>query len=115
VERERNERYEQDAHSSSNANAHVVLWFVCLTVCWLVASLVEPSQEKEERFVNEAIGTTDAGWNSVANHPTELGTERVREEVEVGEAQATSVELQWEEVEVLSKQMRPKRWAKPRH
>jgi len=92
-----------------DANALVVLWFACLAVCWPVASPVEPFQEKEERFVNEAIGTTDAGWNSVANHPTELGTKRVGEEVEAGEAQATSVGLQWEVVEALSKRMRPKR------
>jgi hypothetical protein len=39
--------------------------------------------------VNEATGTTDAGWNSVANHPKGLGKGRVREEVEVQEAQAT--------------------------
>jgi len=51
----------------------------------------------------------------VANHPTGLGKERVREEVEMGEAQATSVELQWGEVEELSKQMRRKRWAKQQH
>ena len=65
--------------------------------------------------MNEATGPTDVGWNSVANHPTGLGKERVREEVEMGEAQATSVELHWGVVEALSKQMRPKRWAKQRH
>jgi hypothetical protein len=57
--------------------------------------------------VNEATGPTDAGWNSVANHPTGLGKERVREEVEVEEAQAP--------LETLSKQMRRKREAKPPH
>jgi hypothetical protein len=41
--------------------------------------------------------------------------EQVRQEVEMGEAQATSVELQWREEEALSKQMRPKRWAKQQH
>ena len=59
--------------------------------------------------MNEAIGTTDAGWNSVANHPKELGKERVREEVEVEEAQAPSETLhwgEWGEWETLSKQMR---------
>ena len=56
-----------------------------------------------------------AEWNSVANHPTGLGKERVREEVEMAEAQATSVELQWEEGETLSKQMCLKRWAKQEH
>ena len=65
--------------------------------------------------MNEATGTSDAGWNSVANHPTGLGMERAREEMEQGEAQAPSEELQWEKVETLSKQMRPKRWAKQRH
>jgi len=48
----------------------------------------------------------------VANPPTGLGKERVREEVEMGEAQATSVELQWREAEALLKQMRRKREAK---
>ncbi len=86
-----------------------------LPVYWLVSSPIEASQKKEERFVNEATGTTDAGCNSVANHPKGLGKERVREEVEMGEAQATSVELPWGEVEALSKQMRRKRWAKPQH
>ena len=62
--------------------------------------------------MNEATGTSDAGWNSVANHPTGLEKERVREEVEMGEAQATSVELQWGEVEALLKQMRRKGRAK---
>jgi hypothetical protein len=57
--------------------------------------------------VNEATGSTDAGWNSVANHPTGLGKEQVREEVEVDEAQATS--------ETLSKQMRRKREATAPH
>jgi len=51
--------------------------------------------------VNEATETTDVGGNSVANHPTGLGAERVREEGEMGEAQATSVELQWEEEALL--------------
>jgi len=57
--------------------------------------------------VNEATATSDAEWNSVANHPTGLGKERVREEVEVEEAQVPS--------ETLSKQMRGKREAKPPH
>ena len=68
-----------------------MLGFVCLTVCWLVSSPVEPYQKEEEPFVNEATETTDAGGNSVANHPKGLGTERVREE---GGAQAMSMELQ---------------------
>jgi len=89
-----------------------VLGFVCLTVCWLVSSPVEPYQKEEEPFVNEATETTDAGGNSVANHPKELGTERVWEEAERGEAQATWVELQWGEGEALLKQMRRKRGAK---
>ncbi len=55
--------------------------------------------------MNEATGTTDAGGNSVPNHPKGLGKERVREEVE----------LQWGEVEALSKQMSRKRWAKQAH
>ena len=109
------ERYGRGAHSTRDANAHVELGFVSLAVCWLASSPVEASQKKEERFVNEATGTTDAGWNSVANHPKGLGKERVREEVEMGEAQATLVELQWEEVEALSKPMRRKRWAKQQH
>jgi hypothetical protein len=78
----------------------------------LISSPVEPSQEKEERFVNEAIETSDAAENSVANYPTELGTERVREEGELGEAHALSVELQWGAVEALSKQVCGKRGAK---
>jgi hypothetical protein len=92
-----------------------VLGFVCLIGCWLVSSPVEASQKEEERFVNEATGTTDAGENSVANHPKGLGKEWVREEVEMGEAQATPVELQWGEGEALSKQRGRKRWAKQRH
>jgi len=92
-----------------------VLWFVCLAVWCLVASPVEPYPKKEELFVNEATGTSDAGGNSVANHPKGLGKERVREEVEVEEAQATSAELQWAEVEALSKQMSRKRWATQPH
>jgi len=81
----------------------------------LISSPVESPQEKEEPFVNEATETSDAGWNSEANHPTGLGTERVgeEEEEELGEAQAISMELQWEEV--LLKQMREKRGAKQRH
>jgi hypothetical protein len=63
--------------------------------------------------VSEATETSDAGWNSVANHPTGLGTERVREEVEQGEAEAPSVEFQWGEA--LSKQMGRREWAKQRH
>ncbi len=63
--------------------------------------------------MNEAIETSDAGGNSGANHPTGLGTERVREEGELGEAHATSVELQWGKGEGLLKQMRRKRGAKP--
>ena len=70
---------------------------VCLTVCWRVSAPVEPEQKKAEPFVNEAIEPIDAGGNSVANHPTGLGTERVREEEKMGEAQAMPVELQWEE------------------
>lgn len=62
--------------------------------------------------MNEATGTSDAGGNSVANHPKGLGKERVREEVEVEEAQAKSEQLQWGEVEALSKQMSRKRLAK---
>lgn len=65
--------------------------------------------------MNEATGTTDAGWNSVANHPKELGKERVQEEVEVEEAQATSEKLHWGEVETLSKQLRRERQAKSPH
>jgi hypothetical protein len=68
--------------------------------------------------VNEATGTSDAGWNSVANHPKGLGKERVRGEVEVEEAQAPSEKLQWREVgewETLSKEMCRKRQAKPPH
>ena len=91
---------------------HVVLGFVSLAVCSLFSSDVEASQKEEGRFANGAVGTTDAGWNSVANRPIGLGKERVRGEVGVGEAQATSAELQWEEVEALSKQMYRKRWAK---
>jgi len=94
---------------------HVVLGFACLAVCWLVSSPIEASQKKEERFVNEATGTTDAGGNCVANHPTGRGKERVREEVEMGEAQAPSEKLQWGEVEMLSKQKRRKREAKQQH
>jgi hypothetical protein len=63
-----------------------VLWFVGLTVCWLISSPTERSQEKEEPFVSEATEKSSAGWNSVANHPTGLGMERVREVVEQGEA-----------------------------
>jgi hypothetical protein len=65
--------------------------------------------------VNEAIETSDAGGNSVANHPKGLGAKRVREEGEMGEAQATSVELQWGEGEALLKQMRRKKGAKQEH
>jgi len=74
---------------------------------------MERSQEKEEPFVSEATEKSSAGWNSVANHPTGLGTERVQEEVEQGEA--PSVELQWREVDVLSKQMCWKGGAKQQH
>jgi hypothetical protein len=86
-----------------------VLSFACLAVCWLVSSPVEASQKKEERFVNEATGTTDAGGNCVANHPKGLGKERVREKVEIGEAQAPSERFHWGEVEALSKQKCRKR------
>jgi hypothetical protein len=56
---------------------------------WLVASLVEAFQEKEEPFVNGAHEKRSAGWNSEANHPKERGRARVREAVvKVGEAQA---------------------------
>ncbi len=89
-----------------------MLWFVCLAVWCLVSSPVAPYPKKEELFVNEATGTSDAGGNSVANHPKGLGKERVREEVEVEEAQAKSEKLQWGEVEALSKQMSRKRLAK---
>ena len=65
--------------------------------------------------MNEATGTTDAGGNSVPNHPKGLGKEQVREGIEVEEAQAMSAELQWGEVEALSKQMSRKRWAKQPH
>ncbi len=109
------ERYERDAHSMRDANVHVGLGSVSLAVCCLFSSPVEAYQKEEEPFVNEATGTTDAGWNSVANHPKGLGKERVREEVEVQEAQATSAKLQWGEEEALSKQMRWKRWAKKPH
>jgi hypothetical protein len=81
-------------------------------VCSLVSSAVEASQKEEGRFANEATGTTDAEWSSVANHPTGPGKERVRGEAEMGEAQATAAELQWGEAEALLKQMRRKRWAK---
>ncbi|BCL79191.1 hypothetical protein ccbrp13_16560 [Ktedonobacteria bacterium brp13] len=64
--------------------------------------------------MSEATETSDAGWNSVANHPTGLGTERVPEEVEQGEAYATSVKFQWGEVEALSKQTGRRWWAKQR-
>jgi hypothetical protein len=76
----------------------------------LVACLAERSEEKAERFVNEATETSDAGWNNVANHPKEQETERVREVVGWGKAQATLAGLR--EVEVRSKQMRGKKWAK---
>jgi hypothetical protein len=105
VEHWRNERYERDAHSSSDANVHVVLGFVHRMAWGLFSSPVEPYQKEEWPFVNEATGTTDAGGNSVPNHPKGLGKERVREEVE----------LQWGEVEALSKQMSRKRWAKQAH
>ena len=81
-------------------------------LCRQASSPVELSQEKEEPFVSEATAPSNAAGNSEANHPTELGTERVREERELGEAHATSVELQWVEVEALSKQVCGKRGAK---
>jgi len=65
--------------------------------------------------VNEAIETSDAGGNSVANHPKEPGAKRVREEGEMGEAQAMVVELQWREGEALLKQMQRLGGAKPQH
>ncbi len=86
-----------------------------LPVCCLVSSPVEAYRKEAGWFVNEATGTSDAGWNSVANHPKELGKERVREEVEVEEAQATSEKLQWGEAETRSKQMHRKRQAKAPH
>src|SRR6266478_3305692 len=49
-----------------------------LPVCCLVSSAVEAYRKVAGWFVNEATGTSDAGWNSVANHPKELGKERVR-------------------------------------
>jgi hypothetical protein len=101
------ECYGRDAHATRDANAHVESGFVSLAVGSLVSSPVEAEQKKAARFVNEATGPTDAGWNSVANPPTGLGTERVREEVEGEEAQATS--------ETLSKQRRGKREAKAPH
>ena len=67
------ERYERDAHSTRDANVHVGLGSVYLAVCCLFSSPVEAYQKGEEPFVNEATGTTDAGWNSVANHPKGLG------------------------------------------
>ena len=79
---------------------------------WLVASLVEAFQEKEEPFVNAAPEKRSAGWNSEANHPKELGRARVREAVvKVGEAQAHPEELQEGEVEEQSKPRCQKRWA----
>jgi hypothetical protein len=65
--------------------------------------------------VSEATEKSSAGGNSVANHPTGLGKERVREVVEMGEAPAGSLELQWGEGEALLKQMRRKRGAKQEH
>ena len=62
--------------------------------------------------MSEASEKSSAGENSVANHPIELGTERVGEEGERGEAHVTSVDLQWG---ALSKQMSRKREAKQRH
>jgi len=90
-----------------------VIWCVYLAVYWLVSSPTERSQEKEGSFVSEADEKSSAGWNSGANHPTGLGTERVQEEVE--QAGALSVELQWGEVDALSKQVCWKGGAKPQH
>ena len=101
------ERYGQDAHSTRDANAHVVRGCVSLAVGYLVSFPVEAEQKEAARFVNEATGPTDAGWNSVANPPTGRGKERVREEVEGEEAQAPS--------ETPSKQRRRKREAKALH
>ena len=63
--------------------------------------------------MSEATEKSSAGWNSEANHPTELGTQRVQEEVEQGGA--LSVEIQWGEVDALSKQVRWKGGAKQQH
>lgn len=96
------ERYGQDAHATRDANAHVERGCVSLEVGSLVSFPVEAEQKEAARFVNEATGPTDAGWNSVANLPTGRGKERVREEVEGEEAQAPS-------------EMRRKREAKALH
>ncbi len=101
------ERYGRGAHSTRDANAHVAFGFVFLAVRSRVASPVAAEQKEAGRFVNEATGTSDAEWNSVANHPTGLGKERAREEVEGEEAQGPS--------ETLSKQRRRKREAKAPH
>lgn len=65
--------------------------------------------------MNEATGPSDAGWNSVANHPKGLGKERVRGEVEVEEAQTLSKKLQWGQGETRLKEMCRKREAKALH
>lgn len=65
----------------------------------LVSPLVEAPEKKEERFVNEATGTTDAVENSVANHPIGQGKVLVREEVEKQADQAMSQQHQCEEVQ----------------
>ena len=101
------ERSGRDAHATRDANAPVESGCVSLAVCARVASPVAAEQKEAGRFVNEATGPTDAGWNSVANHPTGLGKERVREGVEVEEAQTPS--------ETRSKQLRWKKEAKAPH
>ena len=101
------ERYGRGAHSRRDANAHVACGFVLLAVRSRVASPVAAERKEAGRFVNEATATSDAEWNSVANHPTGLGKERAREEVEGEEAPGPS--------ETLSKQRRRKREAKAPH
>src|SRR5271157_4416247 len=105
------ERSGQDAHAMRDANAHVVCGCVSLAVGSLVSFPVEAEQKEAARFVNEATGPTDAGWNSVANPPTGRGKERIkeriREEVEGEETQAPS--------ETPSNQRRRKREAKALH
>ena len=101
------ECYGRDAPATRDANAPVESGCASLAVGSRVSSPVEAEQQEAARFVNEATGPTDAGWNSVANPPTGLGKERVREEVEGEEAQAT--------FEMLSKQRRRKREATPPH
>jgi len=79
---------ERNAHSTRDANVHVVFGCVSLAMGRPVSPPVEASQKKKEQLVNEATGPSDAGWSCVANHSRGPGTERVREEVEREEAQA---------------------------